>query len=91
MGDLPAHVASQQPAARVGNADACLIDVRPLLADHRLSRLPKSFIVGEDRVQIARPGQQGLMPSQVQPASAGSHAVTLREGPRPMRTRQRAQ
>lgn len=91
MGDLPAHVASQQPAARVGNADACLIYVRPLLADHRLSRLPKSFMVGEDRVQISRPGQQGLMPSQVQPASAGSHAVTLREGPRPIRTRQRAQ
>ena len=91
MGDLPAHVASQQPAARVGNADACLIYVRPLLADHRFSRLPKSFMVGEDRVQISRPGQQGLMPSQVQPASAGSHAVTLREGPRPIRTRQRAQ
>ena len=91
MGDLPAHVASQQPAARVGNADACLIYVRPLLADHRLSRLPKSFMVGEDRVQISRPGQQGLMPSQGQPASAGSHAVTLREGPRPIRTRQRAQ
>ena len=31
------------------------------------------------------------MPSQVQPASADSHAVTLREGPRPIRTRQRAQ
>ena len=91
MGDLPAHVASQQPAARVGNADACLIYVRPLLADHRLSRLPKSFMVGEDRVQISRPGQQGLMPSQAQPASAGSHVVTLREGPRPIRTRQRAQ
>ena len=42
-------------------------------------------------MQISRPGQQGLMPSQVQPASADSHAVTLREGPRPIRTRQRAQ
>ena len=77
MEDLPTHVASQQPAARVGNADACLIYVRPLLADHRFSRLPRSFMVGEDRVQISGPGQQGLMPSQVQPASADSHAVTL--------------
>ena len=91
MGDLSAHVASQQPAARFGNADVCLIYVRPLLADHRLSRLPKSFMVGEDRVQISRPGQRGLMPSQVQPASAGSHVVTLKEGPRPIRPRQRVQ
>ena len=35
MGDLPAHVARQQPAARFGNADVYLIYVRPLLADHR--------------------------------------------------------
>ncbi len=93
MEDLPAHVARQQPAARFGNADVCLIYVRPLLADHRLSRVPMSFMIGKGRVQISRPGQRGLMPSQVQPASAGRHVVTLREGPRegPIRPRQRVQ
>ena len=99
MGDLPAHVASQQPAARVGNADACLISLRPPQADQRLSRLPRSFMVGEDRVWISRPGQRGLMPSQGQSASALSGAVSIsrqprcdtNEGSRPIRTRQRAQ
>ena len=91
MGDLPAHVANQQPAARVGNADVCLIYLHPLRADQRLLRLPRSFMVGEDRVQIYRPGQRGLMPSQGQSASAGSLAVTQREVSRPIRTRQRAQ
>ena len=88
MGDLPAHVASQQPAARVGNADACLIYLRPPQVDQRLSCLPRSFIVGEDRVQISRPGQRGLMPPQEQSAPAGNHAVSLREELKPIRTRQ---
>ena len=91
MGDLPTQYASQQAAAGVGNADACLIYVRPPPGDRELLRLPKSFCIGEDRIQISRPGQRGLVAPHTQPLTADSQVVTHREGPRSIRTRQREQ
>ena len=91
MGDLPTQYASQQAAAGVGNADACLIFIRPPPGDQQLLRMPKSFCIGEDRVHISRPGQRGLSTPHTQPAIADSQVVTHREGPRSIRIRQREQ
>ena len=96
MGDLPFHYASQSAAAGVGNADACLIYIRapPLYA--QLSRLPRSFLIGDEKVHISLPGQRGTSSIATAPASAAaaaavSEAVTYREGPRHIRIRQRGE
>ena len=59
MGDLPFHYASQSAAAGVGNADACLIYIRAPPLDAQLSRLPRSFLIGDEKVHISLPGQRG--------------------------------
>ncbi len=84
MGDLPTQYASQQAAAGVGNADACLIFIRPPPGDRELLRMPKSFRIGEERIHISRPGQR--LPTHTQPLTADSQVVTHREGPRTIRT-----
>ncbi|CAL5220709.1 g2765 [Coccomyxa viridis] len=89
MGDLPTQYASQQAAGGVGNADACLIFIRPPPGDRELLRMPKSFRIGEDRIHISRPGQR--LATHTQPLKADSQVVTHREGPRTIRTRQRVQ
>ena len=91
MGDLPTQYASQQAAAGVGNADACLIFIRPPPGDQELIRMPRSFCIGDERVHISRPGQRGLSTPHTQPATADSQVVTHREGPRSIRIRQREQ
>ena len=91
MGDLPTQYASQQAAAGVGNADACLIFIRPPPGDQELTRMPRSFCIGDERVHISRPGQRGLSTPHTQPAIADSQVVTHREGPRSIRIRQREQ
>jgi len=60
MGDLPTQYASQQAAAGVDNADACLIFIRPPPGDQELLRMPRSFCIGDERVHISRPGQRRL-------------------------------
>ena len=89
MGDLPTQYASQQAAGGVGNADACLMFIRPPPGDRELLRMPKSFRIGEDRIHISRPGQR--LATHTQPLTADSQVVTHREGPRTIRTRQRVQ
>ncbi len=69
MGDLPTQYASQQAAAGVGNADACLIFIRPSPGDQELIRMPRSFCIGDERVHISRPGQRGLSTPHTQPAT----------------------
>lgn len=91
MGDLPTQYASQQAATGVGNADACLIFIRPPPGDQELSRMPRSFCIADERVHISRPGQRGLSTPHTQPATADSQVVTHREGPRSIRIRQREQ
>ena len=89
MGDLPTQNASQQAAGGVGNADACLIFIRPPPGDREPLRMPKNFHIGEDRIHISRPGQRPA--THTQPLTADSQIVTHREGPRTIRTRQRVQ
>ena len=91
MGDLPDQYASQQAAAGVGNADACLIFIRPPPDDQELSRMLNSFCIGEERIHISRPGQRGFLTPHTQPAMADSQVVTHRGGPRSIRIRQREQ
>ena len=91
MGDLPTQYASQQAATGVGNADACLIFIRPPPGDQELLRMPRSFCIGDERVHISRPGHRGLSTPHTQPATADSQVVTHREGPRSIRIRQREQ
>ena len=59
MGDLPFHYASQSAAAGVGNAVACLIYIRAPPLDAQLLRLPRSFLIGDEKVHISLPGQRG--------------------------------
>ena len=88
---LPSQYASQQAAAGVGNADACLIFIRPPPGDQELLRMPKSFCIGKERVHISRPRQRGLLTPHTQPATADGQVVTHRGGPRSITIRQREQ
>ncbi len=53
MGDLPTQYASQQAGTGVGNADACLIFIRPPPGDQEPLRMPRSFCIGDERVHIS--------------------------------------
>ena len=50
MGDLPTQYASQEAAAGVGNAEACLMSIWPPPGDQELLCMPRSFRIGEERM-----------------------------------------
>jgi hypothetical protein len=74
LGDLPSRIAACPAAIQVGNSDACLLFIRAPAADRRLSRLPRYFTVGQDRVPISRPGQ----PDSHRPMPSSDRTISQR-------------
>jgi hypothetical protein len=97
LGDLPSRIAACPAAIQVSNSDACLLFIRAPAADRRLSRLPRYFTFGQERVHISRPGQprqpssHGLQPQDpIHQPEDPTHHLEDRRGHQAIRLRHRA-